>query len=178
MYAQAITQASEQLAADLTRLQLMMATAESCTGGGIAHALTALAGSSRWFERGFVTYSNPAKREMLGVPEDALLNHGAVSGETALAMAVGALSHSRADFSVAVTGIAGPDGATPGKPVGTVWIAWARRGGGAEARCFHFSGDRDAVRQQTILQAIQGLNARLQSSQSPPSWKDTCKGQE
>ena len=104
----------------------MLATAESCTGGLIAAACTALAGSSDWFERGFVTYSNEAKHELLGVPEALITAHGAVSAEVACAMAAGALAHSRAQIAVAVTGIAGPAGASPGKPVGTVWLALAR----------------------------------------------------
>ena len=156
-----ILAAAVALASALQKQRLILATAESCTGGGIAQALTGLSGASTWFDRGFVTYSNEAKVEMLGVQASTLASVGAVSEETALEMARGAITHSRAHVSVAVTGIAGPDGGTPDKPVGTVWIAWGQKLGYAEARCFHFDGDRDAVRQQTILEAILGLNARL-----------------
>ena len=166
VYGNAIARAAELLAKRLKHQQLMVVTAESCTGGGIAHVLTSIAGSSRWFERGFITYSNEAKQDMLGVQADILESHGAVSEETALAMARGAITCSRGHVSVAVTGIAGPDGGTEEKPVGTVWIAWGQKLGYAEAQCFHFVGGRDAVRQQTILEAIRGLNARLESSQS------------
>ena len=158
----AIQQAAQQLADNLIKQQLMAVTAESCTGGGIAQVLTEIPGSSRWFERGFVSYSNEAKQDLLGVSAATLAAHGAVSEETALEMARGAVSHSRGHISVAVTGIAGPDGGTPDKPVGTVWIAWGQKLGYAEAQCFQFAGDRHAVRQQTILAAIEGLNARLQ----------------
>jgi len=158
----AIKQAAEQLADSLIKQKLMAVTAESCTGGGIAQVLTEIPGSSRWFERGFVSYSNEAKQELLGVNVATLEAHGAVSEETALEMARGAVAHSRGHVSVAVTGIAGPDGGTPDKPVGTVWIAWGQKLGYAEAQCFLFEGDRHAVRQQTILAALQGLNDRLQ----------------
>ncbi len=157
-----IPDAIESLALRLTRQRLMVVTAESCTGGGIAQAMTALSGSSAWFERGMVSYSNEAKQDLLGVQAQTLDSHGAVSQATALEMARGAIEHSRGHISVAVTGVAGPDGGTPDKPVGTVWIAWAQKQGPAEAQCFHFAGDRHAVRQQTILAAIEGLNARLQ----------------
>jgi len=164
-----IAQAVQQLAEQLIQQSLMVVTAESCTGGGIAQMLTALAGSSRWFERGFVSYSNDAKQDMLGVQAATLERTGAVSEETALEMALGAVRHSRGQVSMAVTGIAGPQGGTPDKPVGTVWIAWGHSSGHADAHCFQFQGDRDAVRQQTILEAIRGLNARLKSPQSFPS---------
>ena len=134
-----------------------LALAESCTGGGAAQAVTEIAGSSAWFERGFVTYSNLAKIEMLGVPEGTLQRHGAVSEATARAMAQGALAHSQADWAVSITGIAGPGGGSPEKPVGTVCFAWARREGGcrAETRCF--AGDRAAVRTQSVQHALAGL---------------------
>ena len=133
------------------------ATAESCTGGLVAGAITAIAGSSGWFDRGFVTYTNAAKTELLGVDAGALERNGAVSEATAIAMAEGALRASRADFSVAVTGIAGPAGGTPDKPVGTVCFAWAVRGGPAAAATHHFSGARDAVREASVIVALQGL---------------------
>ena len=154
------------LAQALRAAGLKLATAESCTGGLIAAACTAVAGSSDWFERGFVTYSNAAKTEMLGVPAALIAAHGAVSAEVAQAMAEGALAHSRADLAVAVTGIAGPGGATPDKPVGTVWLALARRGGGAGSRVItqtellQLDGDRAAIRTATVQQALQRLTTR------------------
>ncbi len=138
-----------------------LATAESCTGGLIAAACTSLAGSSEWFERGFVTYSNAAKTQMLGVPASLIENHGAVSEVVVLAMAQGALVHSDAHWALAVTGIAGPGGGTPDKPVGTVWLAWAQRGGLSQAQLFQLGGDRRSVREQTLQQALQGLLQRL-----------------
>lgn len=134
-----------------------LATAESCTGGLIAAACTALPGSSRWFDRGFVTYSNEAKQQMLGVSADTLNNFGAVSSETVLAMAFGALAHSKADIAISVSGIAGPDGGTDAKPVGTVWFALARKGVDVEARVQNFSGERAAVREQALEFALQWL---------------------
>jgi len=135
----------------------MLATAESCTGGLIAAVCTSVAGSSDWFERGFVTYSNAAKTEMLGVDAALIAAHGAVSAEVACAMARGALAHSRATCAVAVTGIAGPGGATPGKPVGTVWFALAQAGAPAQAERLQLSGDRTAVREQTVAHALTRL---------------------
>ena len=156
-----ILAAAQALADSLAQQRLLLTTAESCTGGGIAETLTGIAGASAWFDRGFVTYSNEAKLSMLGVSQSTLDRFGAVSEATALEMARGAISHSGAHVSVAVTGIAGPDGGTPDKPVGTVWIAWGQKLCYAEARRFQFDGDRNAVRQQAILEAILGLNARL-----------------
>ena len=138
-----------------------VATAESCTGGLVAGAITAIAGSSGWFDRGFVTYTNEAKIDMLGVDPDALARNGAVSEATAIAMAEGALGASRADVAVAVTGIAGPAGGTPDKPVGTVCFAWARRGGPTTAATHRFSGDRDAVRESAVIVALQGLIEKI-----------------
>ena len=138
---------------------LRLATAESCTGGLIAAACTAVAGSSDWFERGFVTYSNAAKTEAIGVDAALIAAHGAVSEEVALAMAQGALEHSQADLAVAVTGIAGPGGATPGKPVGTVWVALARRGAPPQADLLQLQGERAAIRAQTVEYALQRLLA-------------------
>jgi nicotinamide-nucleotide amidase len=134
-----------------------LATAESCTGGLIAGAITAVPGSSRWFDRGFVTYANEAKVEMLGVSADTLASAGAVSEAVAAEMAAGALARSRADVAVAVTGIAGPDGGTPAKPVGTVCFAWARRGGAVATATLHFPGDRAAVRAATVAAALRGV---------------------
>jgi len=135
----------------------MLATAESCTGGWAAQALTALAGSSNWFERGFVTYSNAAKEEMLGVPPETLAHHGAVSEETAREMALGALSHSRAAVALAITGIAGPSGGTLEKPVGMVCFAWAAKGGATRSETRRFAGDREAVRRQSVERALAGV---------------------
>ena len=141
-----------------------LAAAESCTGGWVAQSVTAIAGSSAWFDRGFVTYSNAAKVDMLAVPETTLERHGAVSEATARAMAQGALAHSRADWSLSITGIAGPTGGTPEKPVGTVCFAWASRDGGCEAQTCHFDGDRAAVREQSVFYALSGLLARIRAS--------------
>jgi nicotinamide-nucleotide amidase len=134
-----------------------LATAESCTGGLIAATCTSVAGSSDWFERGYVTYSNQAKIEMLGVDAAVIATHGAVSAEAACAMAEAACERSRATFAVAVTGIAGPSGATPGKPVGTVWLAVAGNGRSTEVELLQLQGDRAAVREQTVQHALQRL---------------------
>lgn len=132
-----------------------LATAESCTGGLIAAACTSLAGSSDWFERGFVSYSNAAKCEQLGVAAALIERHGAVSDAVAAAMAAGALAHSAADLALAVTGIAGPTGAVPGKPVGTVWLALAQRGQAPFVERLQLGGDRASVRAQTTRIALQ-----------------------
>ena len=149
----------ERLAEGLARRNKRVATAESCTGGGVACAMTDMAGSSRWFERGFVSYSNAAKTEQLSVPAETIARFGAVSEEVAAAMAAGALRHSRADYGVAVTGIAGPDGGSADKPVGTVCFGWSRRGGEREpkTRRILFAGNRQQVREQSIATALQGL---------------------
>lgn len=141
-----------------------LAAAESCTGGWLAQSVTAIAGSSGWFDRGFVTYSNAAKVDMLGVPEGTLERHGAVSEAVARAMAQGVLAHSLAGWSVAITGIAGPSGGSPEKPVGTVCFAWARKDGGCEAQTCLFDGDRAAVREQSVRHALRGLNERIESA--------------
>jgi nicotinamide-nucleotide amidase len=140
-----------------------LATAESCTGGWIAKALTDIAGSSQWFGEGFVTYNNESKVRRLGVPPSVLQTHGAVSEATVRAMAVGAMRRTGAQLAVAVTGIAGPGGAVPGKPVGTVWLAWSGRRGRAvrvAVQLKHFRGDREAVRRKTVRLALQGLLRR------------------
>jgi nicotinamide-nucleotide amidase len=134
-----------------------IATAESCTGGLIAATCTALAGSSDWFERGFVTYSNAAKTEQLGIDALLIAQHGAVSEPVVRAMAEGGLAQSAADLAVAVTGIAGPGGATPDKPVGLVWLALAQRGAATQAERLQLAGDRAAVRAQTVALALQRL---------------------
>ncbi len=150
----------EAVAHRLQQQGLWMATAESCTGGLIAAACTERAGSSGWFERGFVTYSNAAKVDLLGVSAELLQTHGAVSEPVAQAMALGALSQSKAQWSVAVTGIAGPGGGSADKPVGLVWLAWAGPNG-CSCEQAHFSGDRAAVRSATVKLALAGLLARL-----------------
>jgi nicotinamide-nucleotide amidase len=141
---------------------LLLATAESCTGGWVAQAVTSIAGSSEWFERGFVTYSNAAKMEMLRVKAETLRTHGAVSERTAGEMAAGAIARSRAQVAVAITGIAGPDGGSAEKPVGTVCFAWALKGGVNSAETRRFDGDRESVRRQSVIAALQGVLALLE----------------
>ncbi len=143
----------------LLRREWRVAVAESCTGGWVAKALTDLAGSSAWFERGVVVYSNAAKSDLLGVPPDLIVRHGAVSREVAEAMAVGLRERAPVEVTAALTGVAGPGGGTPDKPVGTVWIAWAD-GDGVEAERFLFGGDRDAVRHASVAAALDGLLQR------------------
>lgn len=156
-----LTALVEALARELLDRSWLCAAAESCTGGGIAAALTSVAGSSSWFERGFVTYSNEAKQEMLGVCAVTIERFGAVSEETAREMAEGALKRSRAQAAMAVTGIAGPDGGLPGKPVGTVAFAWSLAGAGTTTRLRRLEGDRRAIREAAIEQAIEGMLGRL-----------------
>lgn len=141
----------------LQREHLSLATAESCTGGWIAKMVTDVPGCSAWFECGIAAYSYEAKQALLGVRPDTLLKHGAVSEETVLEMVSGALIHAGATVSVAVTGIAGPGGGTEDKPVGTVWLAWKRRGGYPRAELFHFIGDREQIRRQTVAVALRGI---------------------
>ena len=162
-----LAQELQALEANLTQISLrllarrhLLATAESCTGGMIAAACTDLSGSSQWFERGFVTYSNEAKADMLGVPPGLIEAHGAVSEPVARAMADGALAHSRAQVSLAVTGVAGPTGGTEAKPVGTVWFAWCV-GGETHSEMQHFAGDRAAVRMATVRYALKRLLSLL-----------------
>jgi nicotinamide-nucleotide amidase len=152
---------SMQLGERLRASRHMLVTAESCTGGWIAKAVTDVPGSSDWFDCGLAAYSYEAKQALLGVRPETLERFGAVSRETVLEMVSGALVHSGATLSVAVTGIAGPGGGTADKPVGTVWLAWKRRGGYAKAEVHHFEGDREAVRRQTVEVALRGLGALL-----------------
>ncbi|HVP07989.1 MAG TPA: CinA family protein [Burkholderiales bacterium] len=140
----------------LQRKNQKLVTAESCTGGWVAQALTSIAGSSDWFERGYVTYSNAAKRDALGVPQATLLRHGAVSEATARAMARGALRKSRADVALAITGVAGPGGGSPGKPVGTVCFAWTQ-GRRIRSETRRFRGGRSRVRRQSVIHALRGV---------------------
>ncbi|HKW38305.1 MAG TPA: nicotinamide-nucleotide amidohydrolase family protein [Burkholderiales bacterium] len=153
---------ARRLGARLKRRKLMLATAESCTGGWIAQAVTAVAGSSGWFERGFVTYSNAAKKGLLGVRASTLSSHGAVSEATAREMASGALRRSRAQVAVAVTGVAGPGGGTRDKPVGMVCFAWARKKGGVQTAVRRFAGGREGIRRRCVAFALQGLLERLE----------------
>jgi nicotinamide-nucleotide amidase len=155
---------ARQAGARLKKRGLKLATAESCTGGWIAQAVTSVAGSSQWFERGFVTYSNEAKKEMLGVRAATLSRHGAVSEETACEMAAGALKRSRAQVAVAVTGIAGPGGGTRTKPVGMVCFAWALRLGAPESATRRFTGGREGIRRRSVAFALQGLLERLEGA--------------
>lgn len=151
-----ITQLADQLGQLLKASSATLATAESCTGGGIAEAVTRIAGSSGWFERGWVTYSNKAKAVELGVEPELLRAGGAVSEAVVCAMADGARARAGVTWAVAVSGVAGPDGGSPDKPVGTVWLAWAGPQG-VVAECCLFPGDRTAVRQQTVEMALSGL---------------------
>lgn len=162
----------ETLAQQLLARGERLSTAESCTGGLVAAACTDLAGSSQWFDRGFVTYSNQAKHEQLGVPLQEIAQHGAVSQAVAVAMARGALAHAQAQHAVAITGIAGPSGGTPDKPVGTVWFAWASRPSDQadvqlRAVCHHFEGDRGAIRQAALRTALMGLSEQLKAPDRP-----------
>ncbi|TDJ64142.1 MAG: CinA family protein [Proteobacteria bacterium] len=143
---------------DILRKQgRLMVTAESCTGGWIAQTVTAIAGSSQWFDRGYITYSNRAKREVLGVAERSLITYGAVSAEIAAQMALGALEAAKVAVAVAVTGVAGPDGGTRENPVGTVWFGWCIAGGLPVTKLERFDGDRRSVRAQTVAIALDGL---------------------
>jgi len=146
-----------QVGGQLKAHGLMLVTAESCTGGGVAHAITDVAGSSAWFERGFIAYSNQAKQQMLNVGEATLNQHGAVSEAVVREMVAGALQYSGAQVALAVSGIAGPDGGTPDKPVGTVWFAWGLKHGATQARRHQISGSRAEVRAQSVHIALQGV---------------------
>jgi nicotinamide-nucleotide amidase len=158
----------EQLATQVGQLLsargAVMTTAESCTGGGIAQAITAIAGSSQWFGHGFITYSNMAKAQMLAVPADMITVHGAVSQPVVEAMAIGAIQHAQADYAIAVSGIAGPQGGTPEKPVGTVWIAWKSPQQPVRSQKFVFSGDRNSVRNQAVKNALSVLIEVIQKN--------------
>ncbi len=153
---------AQQLGEQLLAHDYFLAVAESCTGGSLSEIMTRITGSSAWFDRGFVTYSNDSKIDMLGVDEQSLTVHGAVSEEVAVEMALGTLKNSRADLTVSITGIAGPSGGTEEKPVGTVCIAWADRKGNVQSTTVHFDGDRQDVRQQSCLLAMQGLIEMLE----------------
>jgi nicotinamide-nucleotide amidase len=161
---------SQELGAQLLAQHLMVVTAESCTAGGIAYAITQTSGSSQWFDRGYVTYSNASKQSVLGVSTAYLRDFGAVSEPVARAMALGALAHSQAQIAVAVTGVAGPTGGTPEKPVGMVCLAWAIKRDPTSAPWVRtatrsYSGDRAAVRTQAIIEALEGLIGLLKQRQ-------------
>jgi len=147
---------AQQVGVALQQHGMTLVTAESCTGGGVAQAITMISGSSAWFDRGFVTYSNASKEEMLGVSPDTLDAHGAVSEQTVREMADGALQYSRAQVAVSVSGVAGPTGGTPEKPVGMVWFAWGTNES-VHAECHHLSGNRDAIRAKSVQIALQGV---------------------
>jgi len=151
-----IQKLARQLGKKLKANRSMLVTAESCTGGWVSQAVTSIAGSSAWFERGYVTYSNAAKREALGVAKKTLLRHGAVSEPTAREMARGALKRGRGTMALAITGIAGPGGGAPGKPVGTVCFAWAQ-GRKIRSETKHFRGGRTSVRRQSVVHALRGV---------------------
>jgi len=148
----------------LKRNRQMLVTAESCTGGWAAQAVTSVAGSSAWFERGFVTYSNEAKRELLNVSKNTLKNHGAVSEQTAREMALGALGQSKGTLAVAITGIAGPAGGSREKPVGTVCFAWGAKGRPMRSETRHFKGGRESVRRQSVIRALEGVISCLKNA--------------
>ena len=153
----ALVAIATELGSALKSRSWTLALAESCTGGWAAQVVTAIPGSSAWFDRGFVTYSNEAKIEMLGVATETLAQFGAVSEQTACTMAQGALNSSRANITAAITGIAGPDGGLPDKPVGTVWFAWTEKNGLLRSEIHHFSGDRESVRKQSVETALRGV---------------------
>lgn len=157
-----ILQCAEQLVQTLKARGTMVATAESCTGGWVAKAITDVAGSSAVFDRGFITYSNDSKMELLAVSPRTIEKHGAVSQNTVEEMAAGALSKSNATLTVAVSGIAGPSGGTEEKPVGTVWLAWAQAGTPVTSRLEHLSGDRDSIRAQATMAALNGIQQLAQ----------------
>ena len=157
-------QLAECVGAALKAKGMMMSTAESCTGGWIAQAVTAVPGSSEWFERGFVTYTYISKREMLGVKSETLDAHGAVSEQTVREMTAGALERSHAQVAVSVSGTAGPSGGTPQKPVGTVCIGWGAKDGALQSATKHFDGDREAVRRQAVVFALERVLAVVGSN--------------
>ncbi len=148
----------------LTARKWQITTEESCTGGGIANVITSVAGSSAWFEQGFITYSNSAKQQQLGVATALLIKHGAVSEAVVKAMATGACKKANANVAIAVSGVAGPGGGSADKPVGTVWLAWAIQDAGTVAKCYQFKGGRDAVRAQAVTRAIDELNKALSNN--------------
>lgn len=154
---------AERVGTRLREKGARLVTAESCTGGWVSQVVTAIAGSSQWFERGFVVYSNVAKEELLGVRSETLQRDGAVSEQTARELALGALARSRGTISVAVTGVAGPSGGTAAKPVGLVCFAWATNAG-TKSESRNFAGDRESVRRQSVVRALEGVLEALDSA--------------
>ena len=159
-----LQQLAAQVGAVLVQRGLMLASAESCTGGWLGQTMTSVAGSSTWYERGFITYTNVSKSEMLGVSDATLAQHGAVSEQTAKEMVLGTLARSHAQIAVSITGIAGPGGGTVEKPVGMVCFAWAMKDGLAHSETRHFTGDRETVRHQSVAVALQGVQNLLQGA--------------
>jgi len=157
-----LEQLTSQVAQCMLDINWRLSVAESCTGGWLGKCCTDLAGSSIWFDRGFITYSNQAKQDCLDVNESTIKQFGAVSEQTVSEMVQGALAESMADISVAITGIAGPDGGSIDKPVGTVWLAWFTKYSAVQTQCCHFEGDRESIRRQAVKRALQGIikNAR------------------
>lgn len=154
---------AKKLGERLRASKAMLVTAESCTGGWVAQVVTSVPGSSEWFERGFVSYSNAAKQDLLGVRAETLARHGAVSEETAREMALGALARAKGTHALAITGVAGPTGGSRDKPVGTVCFAWADAAG-CRSEMVRFAGDREAVRRQSVIHAIEGVLKRLDAA--------------
>ena len=152
------------LGASLKEKKEMLSTAESCTGGWVGQAITSVPGTSHWYDRGFITYSNAAKREMLGVPTGTLARFGAVSEQTARAMAEGAVRNSQSRFALSITGVAGPEGGTPEKPVGFVCFAWTGHDRDTFSECVQFKGDRQLIRQQAVSHALQGMSGYIEKS--------------
>jgi nicotinamide-nucleotide amidase len=148
----------------LKAAKALLVTAESCTGGWVAQLVTSVAGSSEWFERGFVTYSDASKRELLGVRAETLQEHGAVSEQTAREMALGAIARSQGTVALSITGVAGPTGGSEAKPVGTVCFAWALRGANCQSQTLRFDGDREAVRRQSVVHALEGVLKALDAA--------------
>ncbi|MEQ1720867.1 MAG: CinA family protein [Nitrosomonas sp.] len=148
---------AQRIGAYLTQHELMLVTAESCTGGWLGQAITSVPGSSSWYERGFITYSNLSKQEMLGVQSATLTQYGAVSPQTAQEMVLGALNRSHAQIGVSITGIAGPDGGTVDKPIGMVCFAWATKAGCVQQKTYHYQGNREAIRHQAVTTALNGI---------------------
>ena len=163
---QTLQHLAKQVGLTLVQQGLMLVSAESCTGGWLGHMVTSIAGSSAWYERGFITYTTISKQEMLGVSSKTLKQHGAVSEQTAREMAHGAVSRSHAQIAVSITGIAGPGGGTVEKPVGMVCFAWVRKDNHVRSETRHFTGDREAVRQQSVAVALQGMMTLLHDTSS------------
>ena len=158
-----LSQLAEEVGAALKSRGLMLATAESCTGGWVGEVVTSVAGSSHWYDRGFITYTNESKQEMLGVSANTLAEYGAVSEQTVREMAAGALKHSRAHITLAISGIAGPEGGSPDKPVGTVCVAWAMLNGLERSHTYRFLGERDDVRRQAVIAALRELRQLIEA---------------